>query len=271
VQFLVERGVSERRACQLLAANRSSVQYHPHREADVVVEQIARLALRYPRYGYRRIWALLRREGWVVNHKRVQRLWQQAQLQVCQPRRHRRRRGHPEQIPAQATYPGHVWTYDIVHDACWNGAKLKVLPVVDEFTRECLAIEVATSLPAARVIAVLARLFALHGAPAHLRSDNGPEFVAHQVQTWLALRHAETLYIDPGCPWQNGFGESFNGSLRDECLNMWVFASVAEARIQLERFRQQYNDERPHSRLGYRTPAEFKADWLADPSHTARS
>ena len=164
-----------------------------------------------------------------------------------------------------------MWTYDFVHDACWNGAKLKVLPVVDEFTRECLAIEVATSLPAARVIAVLARLFAQHGAPAYLRSDNGPKFVAHQVQIWLALQHAETLYIDPGCPWQNGFGESFNGSLRDECLNMWAFASVAEARFQLERFRRQYNEERPHSRLGYRTPAEFKSDWLADQSHTARS
>ena len=154
-----------------------------------------------------------------------------------------------------------------LHDACWNGTKLKVLPVVDEFTRECLAIEVATSLPAARVIAVLARLFATHGAPAYLRSDNGPEFVAHQVRMWLALHQAETLYIDPGCPWQNAFGESFNGSLRDECLNMSAFASVAEARILLESLRRQYNEERPHSRLGYRTPAEFKADWLADQSY----
>jgi putative transposase len=201
VHFLVEHGVSERRACQLLAANRSSVQYQPGRRADeALVEWITRLAQRHPRYGYRRIWALLRREGWVVNHKRVQRLWQDARLQVRKARRRRRRIDHPEQVPTQATYPGQVWTYDFVHDACWNGTKLKVLPVVDEFTRECLAIEVATTLPAARVIAVLARLFALHGAPAYLRSDNGPEFVAHQVQTWLALRHAETLYIDPGCP-----------------------------------------------------------------------
>ena len=176
-----------------------------------------------------------------------------------------------EQVPIQATYPGQVWTYDFVHDACWNGTKLKVLPVVDEFTRDCLAIGVATSLPAARVIAVLARLVATHGAPAYLRSDNGPAFVAHQIQTWLAMHHAETLYIDPGCRWQNGFGESFNGSLRNECLNMQAFASIAEARIQLERFRRQYNNERPHSRLGYRTPAEFTADWLADQSHTARS
>lgn len=273
VQFLVEHGVSERRACVLVAANRSSVQYQPQRGADdTLVERIAHLAYQHPRYGYRRIWALLRREGWVVNHKRVQRLWQQAQLQVRKPRR-RRRIARPERVPTQATFPGQVWTYDVVHDACWNGAKLKMLTVVDEFTRECLAIEVATALPATRVITVLARLFALHGAPAYLRSDNGPEFVAHPVQTWLAAHQAETLYIDPGCPWQNGFGESFNGSLRDECLNMYAFASVAEARIQIERFRRLYNNERPHSQLGYRTPAEFKADWLADQSnlsHTAR-
>jgi putative transposase len=236
------------------------------------VERIARLAQRHPRYGYRRIWALLRREGWAINHKRVQRHWQPAQLPVHTPRRRRRRRSaRPEQVPTQATYPGHVWTYDFVHDACWNGTKRKVLPVVDEVTRECLAIEVATSWPATRVIAGLARLFASHGAPAYLRSDNGPEFVAHQVQTWLALHHAQTLYIDPGCPWQNGFAESFNGSLRDECLTMHAFASVAEARILIESFRRQYNDERPHSRLGYRTPAECKANWLADQSNTARS
>jgi putative transposase len=160
-----------------------------------------------------------------------------------------------------------VWTYDFVHDACLNGTPLKVLPVVDEFTRECPAIEVATSLPATRVITVLARLVATQGAPAYLRSDNGPEFVAQAVQGWLALQPAATLSIDPGCPWQNGFGESFNGTLRDECLNMQAFASVAEARIQLERFRRSYNEERPHSRLGYRTPAEFKADWLADQSN----
>jgi putative transposase len=248
------------------------VQYQPRRGSDeALVEQIARLAQRHPRYGYRRIWALLRREGWAVNHKGIQRLWQQARLQVRKLCRRRRRSAHLEQVPTQVTYSGQIWTYDFVHDACWNGAKLKVLPVVDEFTRECLAIEVATSLPAARIIAVLARLFALHGAPAYLRSDNGPELVAHQVQTWLALHHADTLYIDPGCPWQNGFGESFNGSLRDECLNMWVFASVAEARVQVERLGRQYNEERPHSRLGYRPPAEFKADWLADQSNAARS
>lgn len=267
MRFLVERGVSERRACALVAANRATVQYHPRAHADDgVAQRLAVLAQRHPRYGYRRVWALLRREGRAVNRKRVHRLWRAAQLQVAKPRRRRRHAGVSASAPTQATHPGHVWTYDFVHDACLTGAKLKLLPVVDEFTRECLAIEVATALPAARVIGVLDRLFAAHGAPAYLRSDNGPEFMAHVIREWLARHQAATLYIEPGCPWQNGFGESFNGSLRDECLNMQAFASVAEARIQVERFRRSYNEERPHSRLGYRTPAEFKVDWLADQS-----
>jgi putative transposase len=255
VRFLVESGISERRACALAAANRATVHYQPRARSDNgLAQRLAALALRHPRYGYRRIWALLRREGWVINRKRVHRLWQAAQLQV--PTRHRRRRhaGVSAAAPTQATHPGHVWTYDFVHDACLTGAKLKLLPVVDEFTRECLAIAVASATPIAHVIAVLERLVAAHGAPTYLRSDNGPEFVAQAIQSWLALRHATTLYIDPGYPGQNGFGESFNGSLRDERLNMRAFASVAKARIQIERFRRQYNEERPHSRLGYRTP-----------------
>lgn len=272
MRFLVERRISERRACALVAANRATIQYQPRTSPDDGLPQrLAALALRHPRYGYRRVWALLRREGWRVNRKRVHRLWRIARLQVPKPRRRQRRAGVSSSVPTQATHPGHVWTYDFVFDACLSGAKLKLLPVVDEYTRECLAIEVATTLPAARIIGVLTRLFALHGAPAYLRSDNGPEFVAQHVQGWLALHQAATLYIEPGCPWQNGFAESFNGTLRDECLKMQAFASVAEARIQIERFRRSYNEERPHSRLGYRTPAEFKADWLADQSNAARS
>lgn len=278
MRFLVERGISQRRACALVRANRATVQYQARaRTDDGLAARLAVLAQRHPRYGYRRVWALLRREGWMVNRKRVHRLWRTAQLQVPKRRRRRRHAGVSAAAPTQATHPGHVWTYDFVHDACLNGTKLKVLPVVDEFTRECLAIEVATGLPAGRVIRVLDRLFAVHGPPQFLRSDNGPEFVAQAIQGWLALQQAATLYIDPGCPWQNGFGESFNGTLRDECLNMQAFVSVAEARIQIERFRRAYNEERPHSRLGYRTPAEFKAGWLADQSqsspssHTARS
>lgn len=276
----MERGVSERRACALVAANRATVRYQARpRSDDGLAGRLAALARRHPRYGYRRVWALLRREGWMVNRKRVHRLWRTAQLQVPRRRRHRRRRVgvSASHLPTQARYPGHVWTYDFVHDACLNGTTLKLLPVVDEFTRECLAIEVATGLPAERVIGVLNRLFVTHGSPQFLRSDNGPEFVAQAIQGWLALQPTATLYIDPGCPWQNGFAESFNGTLRDECLTMHAFASVAEARVEVERFRHEYNEERPHSRLGYRTPAAFKADWLADqsksvpPSHTARS
>lgn len=270
VQFLVARGLSERRACAVLGVNRATIQYQPRRPAgDVTLaERLALLAARHPRYGYRRVWALLQREGRVVNRKRVHRLWRQARLQVGKPPRRRRpgaqRAGST--LPTRATHPGHVWTYDFVHDACLNGTKFKVLPVVDEFTRECLGVAVATTMPAARVLDVLAHLVATHGAPEYLRSDNGPEFIARPVQEWLARHHAQTLYIDPGCPWQNGFAESFNATLRDECLNRFAFLSVAEARGEIEAFRRHYNEERPHSRLGYRTPAAFKADWLASQS-----
>jgi putative transposase len=277
VRFLIERGISERRACALVPANRARVRYPPRAHPDDgSAERLAAWAERYPRYGYprygyRRLWALLRREGRIGTRKRVHRLWREAKLHVGRPRRRRRRAGVGAPVPPQATHPGHVWTDDFVHDACRNGTKLTLLPVVDEGTRECLAIEVAPALPAVRVIGALARLFAAPGAPAYLRSDTGPEFVAHTIRGWLALQQAATLYIDPGCPWQNGVGESFDGTLRDECLNMPAFASVAEARIQVECSRRSYNEERPHSRLGYRTPAEFKADWLADQSNTARS
>lgn len=279
MRYLVARGVSERRACALVAANRATVQYQAHPRPDNgLPARLAILAERHPRYGYRRVWALLRREGWQVNRKRVHRLWRAAQLQIPKRRRRRRHAGvSASGAPTQATRPGHVWTYDFVQDACLSGAKLKLLPVVDEFTRECLAIEVASAAPTERVIRVLERLFAAHGAPTYLRSDNDPEFIAQAIQDWLVRYQTATLYIDPGCPWQNGFAESFNRTLRDECLNMHAFASVAEARIQIERFRREYNEERPHSRLGYRTPAAFKADWLANqskptqPSHAARS
>lgn len=269
VRFLVERGLSERRACAVLGVNRATIQYQPQRPAAdaPLAERLAALATRHPRYGYRRVWALVQREGWAVNRKRVHRLWRQARLQVGKPPRRGRAPGTTAATaPMRATHPGHVWTYDFVHDACFNGTKFKVLPVVDEFTRECLGVAVATTMPAARVLDVLAHLVATYGAPEYLRSDNGPEFIAHPVQEWLARHHAQTLYIAPGCPWQNGFAESFNATLRDECLNRFAFLSLAEASREIEGFRRQYNEERPHSRLGYRTPAAFKADWLASQS-----
>lgn len=261
VRFLHGRGLSVQRACRLVGLQRSTYQYQarPDHNSDLL-GRLQELAQRHPPYGYRRICALLRRER-LVNKKRVQRLWQQARLQV---RKHRRKRHRVAggSVPLQASYPGHVWTYDFIYDACRNGTQLKILTVMDEFTREGLALEVATSLPSKRVIAVLARLFALHGAPAYLRSDNGPEFVAQALRSWLAQYQTATWYIDPGCPWQNAFGESFNGSLRDECLQMQLFQGIGEARIVLETYRLHYNDERPHSSLGYRTPAEFKRVWL---------
>jgi putative transposase len=169
-------------------------------------------------------------------------------------------------IPVQATHSGHMWTYDFLHDHCLQGTPLKALTVMDEFTQEGLALEVATSLPSSRVMAVLEGLVAMHGVPQYIRSDHGPRCIALAVPGWLAQHQTSTLYITPGCPWQNGYGESFNGTVRDECLNMHAFHSVLEARGVLAAYRRQYNAERPHSSLGYRTPAEFKRERRERPS-----
>jgi putative transposase len=262
VQLLVAQGLSQRRACVLLQLRRSTFGYQarPERNAELNT-QLRELARRHPRYGYRRVWALLRRRGQRVNKKHVHRLWKQARLQVRKVTR-QRRIAHRVMIPVQATQSGHVWTDDFLHDRCLKGTPLQVLTVMDEFTREGLALAVATSLPSARVLAILQGLVVTHGAPQFVRSDNGPEFIALAVRGWLAQHQMTTVDIDPGCPWQNGYGERFNGTVRDECLNMHVFQSVTEARVMLEAYRRQYNEERPHSSLGYRTPAEFKRAWL---------
>lgn len=205
-----------------------------------------------------------------MNKKRVHRRWQRTRLQLRKrPRKHRR--SVAGELPVKATHPGHVWTYDFLEDRCQNGTLLRILTVMDEFTREGLAIAVATSLPASQVITVLERLVAAHGAPAYLRSDNGPEFVALVLRGWLARQQVATLYIEPGCPWQNGYGESFNGTVRDECLNMDVCVSVAEARVRLAGFRQHDNEERPHSSLAYQTPMEFKRAWMQAQAEAADS
>jgi putative transposase len=259
VRVLVARGVSQRRACLLLGVPRATWAYQPRPDHNAALrEEIRALAARHPRYGRRRIWALLRREGTQVNPKRIQRLWQGAQLQV--PRRtRRRRRPSGQSLPQQATAPHQVWTYDFLYDRCSNGTPLKILTVLDEFSRECLTMYAATSVPAAHVVRLLATLFAQRGMPRFLRSDNGTEFVAAAVRGWLAEQHTNTLYIAPGHPWENGYIESFHGKLRDECLNLYAFHSVAEARVRLELFRRHYNETRPHSRLGYATPAEVVA------------
>ena len=261
VRFLEGYGVSVQRACVLVQLHRSTLHYQPRPAVDDdVPETIATLAQKHPRYGYRRVWAVLRRTR-RINRKRVHRLWKQARLQVQRPKR---RRSRPERPAAlAAAFPNHIWAYDFLEDRDAQGTVLRILTVMDEFTREGLAIDVGTSTSAERVIGVLARLVAAHGAPMYMRSDNGAEFVAIAVQLWLAKQPTQTLYIDPGSPWQNGKDERFNGTVRDECLNLYLFTSVAEARVRLESFRQHYNTERPHSRLGYKTPLEFKSVWIS--------
>ena len=260
VLFLVSGGLSTQRACALLQLHRSTFRYAAHpRDDTLVVARMHTLAAQNPRYGYRRMHALLNQTEH-VNHKRVRRLWRKHRLQVPRLVRKRLRRERPVRL--QAAYPGHIWAYDFVEDALADGRKLYILTVMDEFTREGLALDVALSTSAERVIGVLTALVAQHGAPGNLRSDNGAEFVATAVQLWLAESGVQTLYIEPGKPWQNGKEERFNGTVRDECLNLHVFSSLAEAHVRLSAFRQHYNADRPHSRLGYLTPLEFKRAWL---------
>jgi putative transposase len=263
VEFLMQRKISQRRACVLLGFSRSSCRYGLHpRAAGSVGERLKTLAQRYPRYGYRRLTALLRREGQRINPKRVHRLWKQLGLSLRLRPRRKRRHGLGS-VPQQAEFPNHVWTYDFLQDACLNGHKLRLLTVVDEFTRECLAIQVAGSFNASEVIGVLEVLIAQQGAPRFLRSDNGPEFVAQALRQWLADQAIQTFYIQPGSPWENAYAESFQGKLRDECLNMELFLNRNHAQWIIETFRQHYNTERPHSSLEYKTPAEFKAGWTS--------
>jgi putative transposase len=215
------------------------------------------LSAQYPRYGYRRIRIFLGREGHSMGTERAHRLWRAEGLQL--PRRRPRRRvaeSRPRPLPPNA--PNHVWAYDFVFDACANGQQLKCLTVVDEFTCECLAIDVAGSIRSSRVIEVLSRLVSLHGAPGAIRSDNGPEFISRAILKWLTDSKIRTALIDPGKPWQNGMNESFNGKFRDECLSLEWFRSREEARVVIEQWRRHFNLVRPHSRLEYLTPHEFK-------------
>lgn len=261
--FLKGKGLSERHACRVARLNRATFQYgvRPDRNADLR-QQLRHFAEKRPRWGYRRVWGILRRQGETVNRKRVQRLWKAEKLQVRPRSRKRRKVPFVERIVPVADAPKVVWSLDFLFDALEGGTKLKILTVGDDFTRECLALEPATSIPAKKVIQVLSELFAEHGAPRYLRSDNGPEFIAQELKAWLAKTSAETAYIDPGSPWQNGFRESFHGRFRDEFLNGTLLRSVAEARILAESYRKEYNTERPHQSLGYRTPQEFKQQWL---------
>ena len=260
VAYAQARGLSGRRACALFQVSRSTLGYQSRlAEKDApVVTRMRALAAQYPRYGYRRIQIFLAREKLTMSPDRMYRLWRRSGLQV--PRKRPRRRaatGRPRPTPPETR--NHVWAYDFVFDACANGQVLKCLTIVDEWTRECHAIDVAGRIRSTRVIEVLAQLISVPGAPRFLRSDNGPEFVSRAILQWLLAAGIDTALIDPGKPWQNGTDESFNGKFRDECLNVEWFRTRAEATIVIEQWRRHYNDVRPHSSLGYLTPQEFRA------------
>jgi putative transposase len=252
--------VSERRACAALGQHRSTQRKTPRGRGDEerLTADIIELARQYGRFGYRKVAELLRTTaGWVVNDKRVERIWRREGLKVPprQPRRGRLWLADGSCIRLRPERPNHVWSYDFVEDRTHDGRRFRMLNVLDEFTRECLAIRVGRKLGAADVIDVLSDLFILRGVPAHIRSDNGPEFVAKAVQGWIAAVGAKTAYIAPGSPWENGSVESFNARLRDELLDGEIFYSLREAEVVIESWRRHYNTTRPHGALGYRPPA----------------
>jgi len=266
IAYVCQRGLSIRRACALLKVARSSWRYRSRlieRDAPALVA-MRELAAQYPRYGYRRIQVFLARRGHVMSADRTHRLWRLHGLQV--PRKRPRRRvasSRPRPLPA--TGANQMWAYDFVFDACANGQQLKCLTVVDEYTRECLAIDVAGSIRSGRVIEVLSQMLSVRGAPRYLRSDNGPEFVSTALLRWARDEGIDMAIIEPGKPWQNGCTESLNGKFRDECLSLEWFRSRTEAKVVIEIWRKHYNEVRPHSSLGYLTPNEFKAGQSTTP------
>jgi transposase InsO family protein len=225
-------------------------------DEEIIRKRIVALASKFGRYGYRRITTLLRSEGWCVNHKRVQRIWRLEGLKVPQkqPKRGRLFLNNGSTIRHRPIYNNHVWSYDFVMDRTHDGRAFKTLNIIDEYSRECMAIRVKRKMNSFDVLETLADLFLAHGAPAFIRSDNGPEFIAKQLRAWLYKLDVKTLYIEPGSPWENGYCESFNGKLRDELLNGEIFYTLNEAKVVIENWRRDYNQYRPHSSLGYKPP-----------------
>ncbi|MCI2395072.1 IS3 family transposase [Aliiroseovarius sediminis] len=251
--------VSERRVCRVLGQHRSTQRRLPRGRADEerLVEDMIELTRQFGRYGYRRVAALLRDAGWQVNDKRVERLWRREGLKVPmkQQKKGRLWLNDGSCVRLRPEYRNHVWSYDFVHHRTDDGRAFRTLNILDEYSRECLAIRVKRKLNSAEVIDALTDLFILRGVPAYIRSDNGPEFIAEAVRDWIRAVGAKTAYIEPGSPWENGYCESFNGRMRDELLNGEIFYSLREAQIVIERWRNHYNTKRPHSALGYRPPA----------------
>jgi putative transposase len=252
-------GVSERRACRVLKQPRSTQRYNKNisEDEEILTARIIALASQYGRYGYRRVTAMLHREGWRINHKRVERIWWREGLKVPakQPKRGRLWLNDGSIVRLKPEFPKHVWSYDFMEDRTHNGVSFRILNIIDEYTRECLAVRVARSLTHQDVIDVLTELFCDRGVPVHLRSDNGPEFIAKRLRAWLRRLEVKPLFIEPGSPWENGYIESFNGKMRDELLSGEIFYSLKEAQVLIEMWRKHYNTVRPHSALGYRPPA----------------
>jgi putative transposase len=251
--------VSERRACRVLGQARAVQRHTPEVRDDEepLTGRMVELAAVYGRYGTPRITAMLRREGWIVNHKRVERIWREEGLKVPQkqPKRGRLWLNDGSCVRLRPERKDHVWAYDFVSGRTHDGVPFKMLTLVDEYTRECLAIDVARKLTSDDVLERLSWLMATRGVPEHIRSDNGPEFTAIIVREWLTKVGVKTLFIEPGSPWENGYVESFNGKLRDELLDRELFYSLTEAKVLIEMWRKHYNGIRPHSSLGYRPPA----------------
>jgi putative transposase len=253
---------SIRKSCRLSGVSRNHLNAPCRLEEEELRAEIRRLSYKFSRFGYRRIHSLLEKQGWIVNLKRVRRIRCEEGLQVKKRRRKRKKTGGVTfMVPEQSKAPHHVWTVDFMQDRLSKGSSIRLLTVVDEFTRESLCIRVERSLKSEDVRLTLEALFKDYGTPAYLRSDNGSEFVAQCLQGWLAEQGTRPLFIDPGCPWQNGKCESFNGRFREECLDMEWFDSLKEAQLVVEAWREHYNNERPHSSLGYLTPVEFIQHW----------
>lgn len=263
-------GVSERRACQIACQHRSTQRREPTPAGDdeALRGELRAFSAVRPRWGYRQEHTHLQNEGWTVNRKRVQRLWREEGLRVPRRVRKRRRLGDStapkERLRAER--PGHVWAFDFQFDQTADGKALKLLNVVDEFTREALVMHTARRITADQTVTVLERLVAARGAPAHIRCDNGPEMTAHALIDWCTTQNTTTSYIDPGAPWQNPFVESFHSRVRDELLNLELFSCLLEAQVLIEDWRQDYNQHRPHSALGRKAPAVFAAAWTPGPT-----
>lgn len=252
-------GVSERRVCRVIDQPRSTQRDNPvvRDDEECLRAEIIRLASKYGRYGYRRITALLKREGFRVNHKRVERIWREESLKVPkkQPKRGRLWLNDGSCVRLRPTHRNHVWSYDFVADRTHDGRSIKMLTVIDEYSRECLAIVVERRLQSDDVLSCITELFVKHGPPEHIRSDNGSEFTARVVHQWIKRLGVQTLFIEPGSPWENGYNKSFNGKFRDELLNGEIFYTLKEAQVLIEEWRLEYNTFRPHSSLKYRPPA----------------